>query len=126
MRLINDFFKIKDIKEQENGQPIYTIVVNENHFIYKAHFPNNPITPGVCMVQMIEEIMKERLNRDIYLSKINNIKFLNVLIPQKDKEISLCFQKIDIEDTYCEIKAVIMDNEQSYAKISTSYSYERI
>ena len=50
----------KDIKEQENGQPTYTIVVNENHFIYKAHFPNNPITPGVCMVQMIEEIMKER------------------------------------------------------------------
>lgn len=125
MKLIDDFFEIKDIQEVDSC-PIYTIGLNENHFIYKSHFPNNPITPGVCMLQMIEEILSLRMNRSIYLSQVNNIKFINVLVPEKDKEVKICFNKIDVGETSLSVKTSIIDDKQCFAKISTTYNYERL
>lgn len=51
--LLNDFFKITDIKNADK----YTISIemNPKHDIYKGHFPGNPITPGVCLTQMVKE-----------------------------------------------------------------------
>ena len=44
---------------EDKGQEV-KIRLNPDHEIYRAHFPGNPITPGVCIVQIISEVLGEQ------------------------------------------------------------------
>ena len=59
MKLINDFFEVIALTPSE-GELRCKVKFNPEHFIYKAHFPGNPVTPGVCLVQMAAEILGEQ------------------------------------------------------------------
>ena len=63
------------------------IQLHEEHPIYQAHFPGNPITPGVCIVQMIGELAERQVGHSLILCKIANLKFLAPvdLLPPTDR-----------------------------------------
>ncbi len=65
MKLIDNLYSI-NAREFDNmgDKAIFGISLNADNVIYKAHFPSNPITPGVCLIQMaleITELCKYRL-----------------------------------------------------------------
>ncbi len=60
------------------------ISLNPEHSIYQGHFPGTPVTPGVCQLQIIKEIISEIQGKALHLSSAKNIKFLNVLVPGQD------------------------------------------
>ena len=62
--LINDFFNIQDKQETETGM-VYNIQLNPNHEIYKGHFPEQPIAPGVCLAQVVKELCENHLGQDL-------------------------------------------------------------
>ena len=55
--LLGDFFEISDINNAENGSIEALIKINKDHAIFNGHFPEFPIVPGVCMIQMVKEIV---------------------------------------------------------------------
>ena len=59
----------------------FTLVFNPDHVIYKAHFPGEPITPGVCILQTGLELMEKAADEDLEISEVKNVKFLNILPP---------------------------------------------
>ena len=62
MILKNSLYTIAD-KRMEGSGIFYQILLDKNHFIYKAHFPNEPITPGVCIIQIAKELFcRKRMN----------------------------------------------------------------
>ena len=58
-----------------------TVVINKDHEIFKGHFPAVPIVPGVCMLQMVKELLEERIRKPLQLTHSGNIKFLSVINP---------------------------------------------
>ena len=52
-----------------------------DHVIYQAHFPGEPITPGVCILQMGVELLSEALGCPLEVAGFKNVKFLQVLSP---------------------------------------------
>lgn len=79
--LLNDFFHIRDI---QNGDK-YTIAIelNAKHQIFNGHFPNNPITPGVCLTQMLKESIEQITKKKLMLVNGSNLKFMAVLNPEQ-------------------------------------------
>lgn len=71
------------------------IRLNAGHRIYQAHFPGNPITPGVCIIQMVGELTGARLGRQLLLSKVVNLKFVAPISPLEHPEIDVEFASID-------------------------------
>ena len=62
MILLNDFFQIVESGvDPKSGQLIFKVRLNASHVIYKAHFPGMPITPGVCIIQMVTECLQQHL-----------------------------------------------------------------
>ena len=54
--------------------------------VYQGHFPGYPITPGVCLVEIAVELMREMAGHDGQGEKIRfvgakNIKFTSPVIP---------------------------------------------
>ncbi len=72
----------------QGDQMITTLLINADHEIFQGHFPGMPVVPGVCMVEMIKEILEEVVGKKTNLKKAGNIKFLHVLDPNIYPEIS--------------------------------------
>ncbi|MDR3118557.1 MAG: 3-hydroxyacyl-ACP dehydratase [Mediterranea sp.] len=123
MKLLNDFFHIVEDTQKEDVY-VCRIRLNADHFIYKVHFQGNPVTPGICLVQIATECLERKLNRRLYLKEMQNIKFLSVLSPVEGALIDFVFPKIEETGTGCKIKAAILSGENQYAKISMIYVYE--
>jgi 3-hydroxyacyl-[acyl-carrier-protein] dehydratase len=126
MKLLNDMFFIVSTENEKESGTVYGVKLNPEHFIYKLHFPGNPITPGVCLIQMTQEILEQQFRRAFCLVEISNVKFLQTLIPAADAVIFFRFGKITLTDEGCKVQLSIADTEQAYAKLSLRYGYERI
>ena len=125
MRLTDGFFIIDTINDTESGFEV-GVITNPEHPIYKAHFPGNPITPGVCIIQTAGELLEKKLNRKVYLKTVKNVKFLSVIIPEKDKKIRYSFSNLTEEENSCKVQVVVSDDAAVYAKISLIFSYVRL
>ena len=68
--LINNFYHIVERLEDR-----ITIQFNPSHPIYASHFPDNPITPGACLVRIAEELVGG------CMLSITNLKFMRPVLP---------------------------------------------
>lgn len=109
------FFKIDKI-EQSEGKYSANIQLNKAHEIYNGHFPNQPVTPGVCMLEMTKEIYELQKEMSFSISKIKTIKFLAVLNPLEQNVVELLIQEMKEEEDDIEIKAELKDTEKTYFK----------
>ncbi|MBQ8269860.1 MAG: beta-hydroxyacyl-ACP dehydratase [Bacteroidaceae bacterium] len=119
MKLLNDFFTINSSAENGN-ELIYNIHLNKEHFIYAAHFPGNPITPGVCIMQMVQELIEQHLNAKLQLKTLNNIKYMSVISPVTDADISIGASYTQNDGTV-KIKGVIKNESAIFTKYSATY-----
>lgn len=125
MKLLNDFFRIEK-SEVTDENYICRIRLNTAHTIYRAHFPGNPITPGVCLVQMVTECLEQFLRKSLYLKEVKNVKFLSILSPVENDRVTLVFSKTAMSETECNVQAIIVSAEIQYAKMSLIYAYEPV
>jgi 3-hydroxyacyl-[acyl-carrier-protein] dehydratase len=125
MKLTDDLLTFEAFRENENGFEA-DLLTNPSHFIYKAHFPENPITPGVCIIQTAGELLEQKVNRKLFLKTVKNVKFLSVIIPEKGKKIKYSYSNIVEDENGCKSQVVVSDDTTAYAKISLIFSYVRL
>jgi len=118
MKLINDFYSIVD-ETFSDGTYSCKVKMNPLHDLYKAHFPGNPVTPGVCLVQMATEILEQKYSKKFLLSEAVNIKFRKTVGP--NDEPTFVFTKVVFEENLLKTSVSIEDGEDQYVKMSLIY-----
>lgn len=86
--LLNDFYTITK-QEHHPGAVKATISIDKNHKIFEGHFPGHPIVPGVCMMQIIREVMQEMTGKSLNIANADMIKFLTIINPVENSEVDL-------------------------------------
>lgn len=121
MKLVNNLYTLVTLDEGNNSAKI---ALCSDSVIYKAHFPEQPITPGVCIIQMATELLEFLLHISLELSEIKNAKFLSVINPDKMLEVAYTFQKtsVDDEDGSVKTNVVVSSGEIICAKLSLFYN----
>lgn len=84
--LQGNFFTIGSIAQEDNAAKA-VIEINPAHEIFIGHFPGTPVVPGVCMMQIVKEIVEDILSKDIRLIKAEHIKFLSVINPKQTSSV---------------------------------------
>jgi 3-hydroxyacyl-[acyl-carrier-protein] dehydratase len=86
---LNDLYTIKQILQVGSNNKLSILIqLNPSHEIFKGHFPGNPILPGVCIVQILKEILMYQLEKKLILSNANSIKYLSFINPGMNSIIS--------------------------------------
>lgn len=120
MKLLNSLYHI--VSREEGIQTVrYDIRLDANHIIYQAHFPGEPITPGVCILQIAKELLEDYLHKPLSIQSIKNAKFLSVISPVETPQVSYVYEKIIINDTafmYNVTVLVLSDVSHHHAKLS--------
>lgn len=88
MRLLDEMF-LPDADAQGT-----VLRLNAAHPIYQLHFPGHPITPGVCLVQMLGELLERKTGLRLELARIVNLKFVHALAPEEAPLIAVDFDSV--------------------------------
>lgn len=116
--LLNSFFTIANLESTDNSIRA-TLRINRTHPIFEGHFPEVPIVPGVCMIEMVKEVIEQHDNLKYRLIAGDNIKFLSVLNPdehqtveatihvEKNINLSITVTLFAGEVTFLKLKAVL-------------------
>jgi len=87
---LNDFYKIASVSSKdEQGQSVIdaALDLNRDHKIFEGHFPEVPIVPGVCMMQIVKELTELHLKKKLQVTSSPNLKFLSVINPQEHSHV---------------------------------------
>jgi 3-hydroxyacyl-[acyl-carrier-protein] dehydratase len=85
--LQGNFFEINNL-EAVDADIKAELTINVAHKIFEGHFPGQPVVPGVCIMQMVKEIMEKVLVKKTNLSSSSEIKFLAIINPVENNIIS--------------------------------------
>ncbi|MDR2382509.1 MAG: hypothetical protein LBD76_01320 [Prevotellaceae bacterium] len=122
MKLKDNFFKILNVS-QFPTQSEYSIRLNSEHPIYQDHFPGNPITPGVCIIQTVKELVAENIEPPLFLQKIVKIRFFKAINPIENPKISISLI-ISGEKNKYDISARVFSDEIVFAQLSLIVRYK--
>jgi 3-hydroxyacyl-[acyl-carrier-protein] dehydratase len=115
----NTFYTVGKTESSGNTYRVWTIL-NPSHQIYEVHFPGNPITPGVCLLQMAIEILNLKFERTLRMVQAKNIKFLKVINPLENPEVEFLIQfKTENDLIFADID--IVAGSQVFTKVSATY-----
>lgn len=122
--LLNSFFKILSVEPAADGMVAH-VAINQEHKIYKAHFPGQPITPGVCQIQMVTELLSLQLGAKVELTDIKNVKYMAVISPGETQEFDIRILKMAEADGVCKLTVVMEGTERVFSKMSLTYHVVR-
>jgi 3-hydroxyacyl-[acyl-carrier-protein] dehydratase len=106
--------------KQDNSEIIYKIKIDFSHPVFKGHFPNKSVFPGVMMCDIIRHLVSDYLNIEVQLSLAKNIKFSKMIIPSKDNNYYVKILIEKIQEIY-NVRSSVSKNEDTYFKINAQY-----
>jgi len=80
MILAGDFYTVVNMVAEE-GRTSAVLTINPDHEIFRGHFPGQPVVPGVCMMQIVKELLETATSRVLRLHTGLDLKFLSVIDP---------------------------------------------
>ena len=112
-------YNVDFVREADGGYDC-GIHLDPSHLVYRAHFPGEPITPGVCILQMSVQILSRILDTPLRVERFKNVKFLQILVPGVAEDIVWRFRGIQREGDAVEAQCVLTSGESVIAKLSVS------
>ncbi len=119
--LLKDFYNIEKLEKTGEGKYTAGIFLNKNHDIFKGHFPGNPVTPGVCMMQIIKELSQEILKSSLVMTSSSNVKFMALINPEQNPSLQLELEIYGDLATEIKVKATTMFDDTVALKLTNIY-----
>lgn len=120
--LLNHFFTIGD-KQVSGNELTVTLTINKDHSIFEGHFPGQPVVPGVCMMQMILELMEQVTGKRLKLITAHDMKFLAVINPQVNNSVSATVKYTEDEGGTFSASATIFCNETVHFRFKGQFGF---
>jgi 3-hydroxyacyl-[acyl-carrier-protein] dehydratase len=119
--LLKDFYTVENIEKISDEKYNVTVFLNKEHAIFKGHFPGNPVTPGVCMMQIIKELSQEILGSSLILKSSSNVKFMALINPEVNPTLRLELDFSGDLDSEIKVKNTAFFDETVALKLSNTY-----
>lgn len=101
-------YRVVDTVSSGNNHKVW-LLLNKSHQIYEGHFPENPVLPGVCTLQIIKECLGNIIQKEIRYKNIAMCKFTSVIQPSDDcLEISFVLKEDNTFLATVQIKEMVM------------------
>ncbi len=131
--LLKDFYTVHHWSGPEreslnSGVPIekylFKLELNPSHPVYEGHFPGNPVVPGVCQLQMINELVSLIKGRALRLKQADNVKFISIMVPVKNRIFDAGIYLKTKENGEISANATIQEGEVIFLKFKGIFIHE--
>lgn len=88
-------FKIASLTKTD-GQIDAELQIDQQNEIFAGHFPDHPVVPGACMLQIVKEILADNVEANLGIVRADNIKFLSLVEPSTGTlQLNITYQQAD-------------------------------
>jgi 3-hydroxyacyl-[acyl-carrier-protein] dehydratase len=119
--LLNNFFTITSMETADQDIKA-SLVINAGHKIFEGHFPGQPVVPGVCMMQMVKEVIEQVTARQTRLVKAQEMKFLAIINPQQNNIIQATLKYI-VQENEVTVTATMFKDELIHFKFKGQFAF---
>ncbi|RZK17507.1 MAG: 3-hydroxyacyl-ACP dehydratase [Hymenobacter sp.] len=119
--LQNSFYTLEGAPETTATSVHATIRLNPAHAIFTGHFPGQPVVPGVCMLQIIKELLEGATQQTMQLVTAGNIKFLTVLTPAAHEKASVQLKFESSEGSVLVSEATISSGTDRFIRLQQAH-----
>jgi 3-hydroxyacyl-[acyl-carrier-protein] dehydratase len=123
--ILEDLYSIKDLKEEENNTISANIDINDKHIIFKGHFPNRPVMPGVCLTNMITDVISAYVKEAQFLQSADFIKFINLVIPSETYSVKVLVKLLSGNDSLA-AEASIVSGNTTFLKLKGNFARKAV
>jgi 3-hydroxyacyl-[acyl-carrier-protein] dehydratase len=116
--LQNDFYTVENLHYGE-GVISCSIRFNSAHEIFRGHFPGQPVVPGVCMMQIVKELVEQQAGSAFLVSAAPQVKFLQLILPDTEPEVTISWQ--EKEEGGKAVNAVFKAGDAALFKMSATF-----
>lgn len=109
----------EDLSDSKAG---FIVHLNREHPIYSGHFPNDAITPGVCVVQIAVDLFSHLMREEYHLARAKNIKFLQIIRPEEHDTIHYQLTWEPLDNKTFGVKVVVSNGDAVFTKMSIQVS----
>jgi len=119
--LLNDFYTVETSNKTDDSIITATIKLNANHDIFKGHFEQMPVMPGVCQTQLIKELLQEELGKNLTLTVGSNIKFTGMITPSQHPVFNVELKYTSTENQYV-VDAQLFSENTIFTKFKGTFT----
>ena len=103
--LLDNFYTI--LSSESSDSTIWTIQIklNPGHPVYQGHFPEHPVVPGVCLLQLIKECVEDIRQQKLQVTQVSSCKFLSAINPIETPHISVALTFKETEEGTLQLQA---------------------
>ena len=113
------------LNNQSNGVSVNALLeLNPEHHIFDGHFPEIPVVPGVCMMQMVKELVEDFTGRRLRLSKAEHLKFLTIIDPRQNKLLEVDISIVSSASQNIQVTAAFSRQETVFFKFKGGFVVE--
>lgn len=119
--LLKDFYTVEKLENVSEGKYAAVITLNNQHDIFKGHFPGNPVTPGVCMMQIIKELSQQIVGSSLFMISSSNVKFMALINPEINPVLKLDLEISGDLESEIKVKNTTVFDETVALKLTNTY-----
>lgn len=110
--MIKDYYTINEIVQKE-GVTLFHISLCPDSIVYEGHFPGEPVSPGVCNIQMIKECAEQVAGKSLLLNNLQQCRLTTLMTPVQHPQVEVNIHLEEKGDAY-KLKATIGKGEEVY------------
>lgn len=103
--LLDNFYTLLSSEASDSFTRTIQIELNPEHAIYQGHFPEHPVVPGVCMLQIIKECIETFRQQKLQYAQMSSCKFLSAINPLETPHLSIALTLKDTEENKLQLQA---------------------
>lgn len=111
--LIKDYYRIEDVVKLENGTTLFHISLLPDSVVYEGHFPEQPVSPGVCNIQLIKECAEQVAGKPLWMNNLQQCRLTTLITPLKYPTVEVRLLLEEKEAGY-KLKATLGKEENIY------------
>jgi len=121
MSLLKDFYTIERFDKQTDNKYVVGIRLNPKHSIFEGHFPDNPVTPGVCMMQIVKDLTEQITTHSLFMTRSSNVKFMALINPEINPVLTLLLELQPGDEQTIKVKNVTTFGDTVALKLTNVY-----
>ncbi len=110
--LLGNYYRVDSIRK-EDGESIFDISLVPECPVYDGHFPGDPVSPGVCNIQMIKECAESIVGMHLMLEELVQCRLTSVVSPMTCPRISVYISLSEGSDAGFILKASLRNGNVS-------------
>jgi len=115
--LLDNFYTILSSESSDSTTWTFQIELNSRHTVYQGHFPEHPVVPGVCLLQLIKECIETIRQQKLQYAQVSSCKFLSAINPIETPRISVVLTFKETEEGKLQLQAEGTVKDECFIKL---------